>query len=728
MTIFAPRKPLTILLTGALLLVGFPALGQDEAGPERQPVDGSLPLDIQAPADDSTVVYPAEFFAPYSPVSVNDMLDRIPGVSVSGRSGGGRGLGTGGDLLINGQRLAGKDISPRDQLDRIAAREVEQIEIIRGTSGALDVRGSSQVINVVLTDVASRTSTSMEAVGRRNHDGQYELGGSLSHSRQTGGFQALFSLDASPGYENRISRETIHAPDESLIGTLHESNVRDRLSVELSGTMSYRVGAHRLQFNSQYGDSSYPRTIQRDFRDRINDEFVSRREDEITDYDRDNWEVGGEYEYSFASGQRAQFLFIVNDQTRGSERERFRISTDDPSAAEREKTLFIASNQRTQERIGQGNYSFSFGDGQSLRLGLEQAQTLLDSSLRIGNAAGSGAASPDFGGLPPRPDLSNPGTRVEEMRHEGFAFHNWTLSRRLQLESSLVYETSEISQSGQVNTSRRFNFFRPAVDLRFDVTNALQLRASAERDISQLSFANFAATTNTDDRERDADAGNPELVPEKDMRYELGVEYRLPNDNGVLESRVIYRVTDDYIGRINATRDPEVPLSAIGNIGSAERWGFFNDVSTRLSYIGLPDAIFSAGLRLFDSRVTDPFLDEQRRISDRGWATAGFRHDVTQWRLNYGFNYRYPFHGGRYETDITTITRNDNNANLNLFVSMVLLDDVTFRLESNNTLDDYRCRERERYAPSIMSGDLQEIQRSCSSRYRRLTLRVQTTF
>ena len=61
--------------------------------------------------DDSTVVYPAAFFEPYSPVSANDMLDRIPGVSVGGGGGGGRGLGTGGDLLINGQRLAGKDNS-----------------------------------------------------------------------------------------------------------------------------------------------------------------------------------------------------------------------------------------------------------------------------------------------------------------------------------------------------------------------------------------------------------------------------------------------------------------------------------------------------------------------------------------------------------------------------------------------------------------------------------------
>ena len=61
-----------------------------------------------AEGEDSTIVYEASYFTDYNPVSVNDMIDRIPGVSISGNSGG-RGLGSGGDLLINGQRLAGKD-------------------------------------------------------------------------------------------------------------------------------------------------------------------------------------------------------------------------------------------------------------------------------------------------------------------------------------------------------------------------------------------------------------------------------------------------------------------------------------------------------------------------------------------------------------------------------------------------------------------------------------------
>lgn len=712
-----------LVMTGACNAV----LAQESAASASAQVQ-ELADGENAGADGSTVIYPYAFFEPYNPTSASDMLDRIPGVSISGRrGGGGRGLGTGGDLLIDGQRVAGKDNSPRDQLDRIAASEVQRIEIIRGTSAELDVRGADQVINVVLNEAASRSSTTVEAVGRYNHDGQYEAGGSVSHSRQMGHFQGLINLEARPNYENRISHETSYSASNQVLGTLRESNIRDQQPLQASANLGYQGGAHRLQFNMLYEDSGYTRTIERDFVDFTDTGEVPRREAESIDYIEDAWELGGEYEYDFGGGRRFQFLFIANDETDDNVRERFDVEPPQPGG-DRDPVLFIDSDRRTRERIAQTNYSFPVSQAHSLRLGLERADTRLDSRLFIANTGGSEPASDRYGGLSPRPGLSNPGTTVEEMRYEGFVFHNWTLSERMSLENSLFYETSEISQSGAVDNSRRFNFLRPSVDFRYDITSSFQLRASVARNVSQLSFANFAATANNDDRERDANAGNPDLVPEKEIEYEIGAEYRLPGDNGVLDARVFYQDIEDYIGRINATRDPSQPLAADGNVGDAERWGMRSSVSTRLGYLGLPDAILTAGLNLFDSRIVDPFLDVERRIGGRGWASLGFRHDITDLRLSYGFNYGHPFNGGEYEPDITTITRNYRNQSLNLFVSRVMFNDVTFRLESDNTLDDHRCRERARFSPSIINGQLDEIERSCSSRGRRLTLRIQSTF
>ena len=59
---------LTLLLSGAIFSTS--ALAQEPT------------------TNDSTVTYPAEFFAQYEPFSVNDMLDRIPGIDTA-RGGGG---------------------------------------------------------------------------------------------------------------------------------------------------------------------------------------------------------------------------------------------------------------------------------------------------------------------------------------------------------------------------------------------------------------------------------------------------------------------------------------------------------------------------------------------------------------------------------------------------------------------------------------------------------------
>ncbi len=117
-------KQLSHLSLFILLVATQNGLAQ-EIIPSPQQAAGAV-VETSANADEvanSTVVYNAEFFAQYSPVTAKDMLDRIPGVSLrnggGGGGGGGRGLGTGGNLLINGQRIAGKDNSASDQLARL---------------------------------------------------------------------------------------------------------------------------------------------------------------------------------------------------------------------------------------------------------------------------------------------------------------------------------------------------------------------------------------------------------------------------------------------------------------------------------------------------------------------------------------------------------------------------------------------------------------------------------
>jgi outer membrane receptor for ferrienterochelin and colicin len=691
---------------------------------------GSLMAQTDEPgqmlSESSTIIYPASYFQPYNPVSVNDMIDRIPGVTISSNSSG-RGLGSGGDLLINGQRLAGKDNSPRDQLRRIAAREVERIEIIRGTSGELAVRGSGQVVNIVLQESPTRASTSLEVSANFDRDGTAKPGASVSHSRQTGNFSSLVTLQAAPQYNHMRQLERSFDPGMNPTGIMQESNIRDRVSYRTSTTMGYRLDQHRMQLNALYGTSDHPVDVKRNINRITAAGAELRGEREHADFTQHNWEIGGDYEYTLTGGERFMFLFIVNDDTNDNIRERF--ETDGaPATSDESKSLYIESNNRTRERIAQSTYSWGLSETQDMQLGLEHAQTTLDSSLLIGRASGTAEPSPAFGGLRPALGVSNPGSTVEEMRYEGFAVHNWTLNDRMTLESSLVYETSEITQTGSAVKSREFNFWRPSLDYRFNITDALQLRATVGREVQQLSFANFSATANTSDNNRDADAGNPDLVPTQEIKYELALEYRLPDDTGVLTSRFFLRDITDQIGRIDATTNPSQPISAAGNISDAKRWGMYLDGSSRLAVLGLPDAIVSSSLYLFDSEVINPILGTKERINGRGRAGLGFRHDVTGWNMNYGFNYDYPFTGGQRHVEISSIDRFENSPSMNMFVSTVLFDDVTFRLEANNALASENCRQRVRYNGTSASGSIRQLENSCFGSGRKVALKVRTTF
>ena len=724
------RLALTFFCLCLLLLSAQSSLAQNTASAAQPIADAAAQTPSNADESaNSTVIYTADSFSQYNPITASDMLDRIPGVSLRGGGPGSgrgdRGLGTGGNLLINGQRIAGKGNSARDQLDRITAAEVERIEIIRDTSGALNVRGASEVINVILLASQSRSSTTVELVNRLNHDNTLETGGSVAWSKQVGNFQALVNLEARPNYENRDNREVRLGPNNEVVGTLFETNIRDQQENTLSSNMSYSLGDHRMQLNALIREGDHPRPVRRDFVDFTDAGLVNRIEEEDVNKEESNWEVGGDYEYSFDDGSRLSVLFVANNEIRNNVRERYSAN---PAEEGLSKNLFIDSRQERQEFIIQGNYNISITETQSLRVGIESADTQLDSSLLIGSSSGSEPASASVGGLSPLLSVSNPGTKVQEIRYEGFAFHNWTLSDRSSLESSLVYETSEISQTGAVNKTRDFQFWRPSFDYRFNITENFRFRGTVKRSVSQLSFSSFAATTNEEDRDLNALAGNPELEPQTSWDYEGQLEYRLPNDGGVISSNISYSDIDNYIGRINATIDPNEPLSATGNVAPAKRWAMFNRASIRLNSLSLPNAILGVTLGLFDSEIIDPFLKTKQRIGGRGFAGINFRHDITSLGLSYGIDYSHSIWGGNYDIDIKTITRNDRERSLDLFVSKVWFEDWTFRLESDSTLGASRCRYRQRFDGTTINGAISLIQDSCSSRYRRLNLSIQTTF
>ncbi|MEX2130816.1 MAG: TonB-dependent receptor plug domain-containing protein [Pseudohongiellaceae bacterium] len=690
--------------------------------------------DTSSALESTTVTYPASYFTEFAPVSVNDMLNVIPGMNMmmgggpGGGGGGGnnrRGLGAGeNEILINGQRMTGKNTSARDQLSRISASQVDYIEIIRGSSEALDVRNSGQTLNIVLVDSLSRRSINTEVNVDYINDGTVDPGGKFSVSGQTSALNYLFSADVEPRYNNEIRREVSYLPDYSLNDVTYEEDIRDETDYGFSGALSYQFDRDLVQFNALYGFSNPPSETYREITNFTGSAPVLVREREARDFERYNWETGGDWDHTFDNGSKYRLLFVVNDRQGEGVRERFNI-TDNGD----DKNLYLYNMGRDRERILRSSYTFSPAAGHGLEVGVERAQTIRNSDLRMGLAI-SGTPSNTVGGLVPV-SIDNSTSEVEEIRYETFAMHNWQINDRMSLESILLLESSKINQTGDVSKSRDFDFVRPKMEYRFDITSSLQLRLGVEKEVSQLSFSDFSASVDNSDLDKETEAGNPEIVQEQAWVYNLNMEYRLPNDNGVFNAGVYYRDISDVIDRIDISTATSL-LSTRGNIGDAKRYGINMNLSSRLGFVGLPNAMLTAGLSLGDSEVTDPFLGIERRMrgNGRGFSNWGFRHDLPQMNANYGFNVGFPMNGGSGRTfiDIDDIEVESNEPQMTFYAEKKAFGGTTFRLEARNILDSQWCRERTRFDGATVNGIIEEIEDSCNSNGPRLALKVRKTF
>jgi hypothetical protein len=675
------------------------------------------------------------------------MMDRIPGLSSGGGSrggfssggrgrggpgggGSGRGFGSGSggsEILINGKRTAGKNNSTGSQLGTITADQVNYFEIIRGTSGELDVRGSGQVVNVVLFEELSSSTIQYEASIEMAEDDTFSPAGNISFSGQRGGFDYQLSARTNDVYFRNISKENSILGDFSLNDRIREDRATDGNSTTLNMNLGYDINAKSsARFNAQLGEGNGETDLFRRTTDlKVNPNTLDRQR-ETSPSGTEDWEIGGDYEYNTNGGDRFKVLFISNSATRLNTRERFN-QFDDGSES---KDLFLDTSSTTKERILRGSFTFDIFEGQDIELGGERAQTILDSSLALGLASSTGIVSPAFGGLVPV-SINNANSSVEEVRYEPFAIHNWIINSSMTLETSLLYETSEITQSGDVTKKRDFDFVKPKVDFRYNLTPTIQLRGTIEKVVEQLNFSDFVAATDSQDINSDVQSGNANLRQEWYWNYEINSEYRLPNDIGVLSARAYFEDWHDRIERLDVTTSEDTLLSANGNIGDGTKYGLELNSSVRMRMINMPNLLVTSSISVEDSKITDPFLGTQRRFlfSYRGRSNLGFRHDIPKWNLNYGVSWNNSFDGNRTRIDIDDIELSAGDPYWQSFVEWRGPFSMTYRLNASRLVNDGEfCRERQRFVGRVSDGILEEIEDQCSSSGRTISLSMNGTF
>lgn len=697
----------------------------------------------QIAEDEATVTYPASYFSEYAPVNAKDMLDRIPGVGSTtgggpsssggfrggGGGGGGRGFGSGSgssEILINGKRTAGKNNQTSGVLNRITADQVDYIQIIRGTSGELDVRGSGQVVNVVLFEELSNSSITYQINADRNRDSDIAPGANLSYSNRIGGFDYVLSAVAEPRYGHRESEENSilgnFLPNDRVI----EDSITEQTSYDLTANLGYEFSERSsARFNALFSQNNNPTKTRRSTTDlTVLPNTLGLQRDDIPGK-QDNWEIGGDYEMFSSNGDRFKILFVLNQDNRDRTRERFEIFPD----GSEEKNLFLESASVTEEEIIRSSYTRDIFAGQNIEFGIERAVTTLDSSLALGILDPTGTPSPNFGGLVPVP-VSNANSTVKEVRYEPFLIHNWIFSPRMSLESTLLYEQSEITQSGDVSNKRDFDFFKPKVDLRFDLTPRIQLRGSIEKIVEQLRFSDFVADTDSNDEDSYIAAGNSELRQEWYWSYNFNAEYRLPNDIGVIDGQVFYHDHRDKIERLDVSLSEDNLLSANGNIGDGKMYGIRLNGSIRMHMIDMPNLLVSTRLSLQDSEIADPFTGQDRRMlhHGRGSVSLSFRHDIPRFSLNWGASVRDNFDGNTKIYDIDDVLNLYGEPGLSLFAEWISPGGTSWRWDARDVGNPEQCSDRTRYVGRLSGGILEEIEKRCSIRGLVMSLKITGTF
>lgn len=575
---------------------------------------GSLP----ASADDIGAArsFTPEDFARFAPTSALDMVEAVPGFVIESGNTGARGLGqASANVLINGERVAGKSTSVFDVLARIPARSVTRIDLLDGT--ALQVPGlSGQVVNVIArTDGVAGTWT-WNARLRENLPPYYD-DLEVSVTGRRGDLEWTLGAESSPGRAANRGSERVLDGAGTLVERREEDYTRVSVQPGLSASLAWtppsglraNLNAEAALFQMEERETSRQFPLD----GRPDGQRVFRgAEDEW------NAELGGDI--AFDAGPGRLKLIAVARQEHSPFVSQVVEGANDGSVFARSR---FEQTVDEAEYILRGEYGLTSARGVDWQLAAEGALNTLDAESRLFVAEGD-APLGEIG-------LASPETRVEERRAEVNLTHGRTLSERLSFQVSLGAEVSEISAEGAA--ARTFTRPKGFVSAAWEAGDDLTVTARLERSVGQLDFFDFVSSLDLDDG--DADTGNPDIVPDQRWTADLELDRNL-GAHGAATLTIYGSLIEDIVDRVPIGARGEGP----GNIDRAESYGARLESTLLFDPLGWKGAQLELDGEYRQTGLDDPVTGERRRISDsRVWSYfAELRHDVpgTAWAWGVG--------------------------------------------------------------------------------------------
>jgi outer membrane receptor protein involved in Fe transport len=652
----------------------------------QSPGEAPLPAGPTVSDDGSKTTYPASYFTQYNPLSLQDMLQRIPGASISDSVATEERRGLRGNedaILINGQQITGKDSGGASALQRISANQVERIEILRGSSS--EVQSTTQrIINVVLLPDAGDTLTLTVAVPNYTNDGSARPIVGVTYAVNEAKRNYSIALNTNPIYRPwRRTKITSDLTGQDILSSV-ESEQSDTYAAQTTGRYEQLFDSgSRLQLNG-FGQWRINDRERRDvLRDPLQPREVNQLSDslEVDNRDRFTAELSADYSFPVGEGDTFTLLGLVNWEKENRDRDVFDLEPLDEPVVVRQFRQDVKT-----ETIVRSTYDRTASPTLGGQIGVEGTLNTQKTEFDLSTLVN--------GELTPLAIFNSDG-KVTEYRGEAFSTLRWRLFDTLETETGLAVEASRITQeSVDVDNARTLLFAKPTFNAHWDVTPRDKVFLALARDVKQLNFLEFVATIT--DRDQELEAGNPDLKPEKSWDSEIGIEHRLADGAGVLSASAFYRSVEDVSGRTTFNG----LISQPGNIGDGTEYGAEAEVSLQFNRLGWWDGVLTSSYLHRHTSVTDPFDGRTRRFgSTPNWeAKFEYRHDV-DYIIDGNISFNFGQSGQTYIYDLDYIERVEEGGSLTISVEHRLSDNFRINFSSNNLLNRLLTRDRQLFAP-----------------------------
>jgi hypothetical protein len=681
---------------------------------------------------DGVQVFEAVSFRVYNPVTAFDMVSRVPGFEIIDGDDR-RGFGaTAGNVLINGERPSSKALIS-DQLKRTPADSVVRVELISGSASNVDVRGQTQLVNVVLKQGGKEASPVTWLAELRDIQYSERLGWTLQATKTFAVAEtAELTVDLqAPNLRGRTEGfEAVRNSAGQLTEYRDQFGQPNNIGLQGAATLKWRPSAQdSVNVNALYA----PTWNTTSFGSMVygpNDAFRAATFGFSNYTNNAKAELAADWERRFSPQWSAKVIGLATLAT---------VDQDDVFRSIRPvaglvNTQNLVRTTESGERVGRGFVTWRPSAAHTVDAGVEGAFNYRDTTLAITNDNGSG---------PVRQNLPVADTRVEELRGEAFITDVWKMSPALSLETGFIFEASRITQTGDAEQEREFTYPKPRAILTWQADPTNQVRASYVRDVAQLDFVDFASTVAVIDNI--TTLGNPDLEPEKTWKARLEWERKL-GPKAALTLAVFHDAVEDTQDLIplSACAAPGVSLSACapadvrtfdapGNLGDGTRTGIEVRAAAPLNFLGVPNAEVRFSGKYQETEVTDPVTGEDRPFStESDWTyTASVRQELPKLKSAWGATFKQVSDYSEYKLaeDIFYDRPGDR---IDVFVETTQIRGVTLRLSASNIFSLNETRIRSFYQGSRASDVLLRTetrkQKGGPDGTRVISLRVSGTF